>query len=157
LKKVFYAIDKIIERIEILGSTISLIIITILVFLQVALRYLFGSSLPWTEEVIITSIIYMALIGAARAVRLKGHTEVSGAANALPKYAGISLRVFTNIIVFAVLILMVYGSLVLTGRTNNVSMILRYPLKVNYYGIAIGATLMFYEYIKLFKSRILGR
>lgn len=157
LKKIFSIFDKGIEWVEILTSVISLIIITILVFLQVVLRYVFSTSIPWTEEVVITLIVYMVLFGAARAVRTKDHTEVDGVAKSLPKTSGILLRFCTNLITVAALVITAYASFFLAGRIKTVTPVLRYKLNVNYYGIAVGAVLMVYEYLKLLKSRILGR
>jgi len=142
---------------KLLVSVISLTIITILVFLQVVLRYVFTTSIPWIEEVVITLIVYMALFGAARAVRMKEHTEVGGEAHSLPKYAGFALRAVTNTIVLVTVTIMAYSSFFLAGRITTVTPVLRYKLYYNYYGIAFGSVLMLYEYLKLLKSRILGR
>ena len=157
MKKIISIFDKGIEWIEILVSVISLIIITILVFLQVVLRYVFSASIPWTEEVVITLIVYMVLFGAARAVRTKDHTEVDGVAKALPKAGGIALRFCTNMVTLIALVITAYASFFLAGRIKTVTPVLRYKLFYNYYGIAIGAVMMVYEYLKLLKSRILGR
>ena len=157
MKKAFLLFDKGVEYVEILVSVISLVIITALVFLQVVLRYVFSTSIPWTEEVVITLIVYMALFGAARAVRKKEHTEVDGVAKALPKAGGIILRILTNAVTLVTIAIMAYASFFLAGRITTVTPVLRYKLYYNYYGIAFGAALMLYEYLKLVKSRILGR
>ena len=157
MKKLFEVGDKIIEWTETMVGTCSLIGLTVLVFLQVFMRFLFRTSFAWTEELVTTLIVYMVFFGAARGVRRKEHTEVGGLANALPPYAGIALRILTNGITLAVLALMAYGSFVLAARATNKSIVLRYPLSINYYGVVLGGILMVYEYLKLLKSRILGR
>ena len=157
MKKLFQVGDKIIGLIETLVSTCSLVVLVILVFLQVAMRYLLDSSFPWTEEVVTTLIVYMTFFGAARGVRRKEHTEVNGLANELPTSGGIAVRLLTTVITIGVLALMAYGSYVLGTRATNRTMMLRYPLAVNYFGVAYGCVFMLYEYGKLFKSRVLGR
>lgn len=156
MKKTISKIDKGIAYIETTVSVVSLACISVLVFLQVILRYVFAVALPWSEEVVTTLIVYMVLFGSARAVRTREHTEVNGVAKALPKYAGIALRVLTNTITLATLVVMAYASFVLARRINTVTTVFRYRISVNYYGMAIGAVLMIYEFIKSLKSRIMG-
>lgn len=157
MKKAFGYFDKIIEYIEILVSAIALIIITALVFLQVVQRYIFAASFAWTEEVVITLIVYMVLFGAARAVRQKEHTEVDGVAKSLSRAGGIALRTLTTAITLVTLVIMIYASFLLAGKITTVTAVLRYKLNINYYGIGMGSVLMLYEYLKLLKSRIMGR
>ena len=102
-------------------------------------------------------IVYMAMFGAARAVRKNEHTEVAGLAKALPKAGGIALRVLTNTIVLITIFIMIYGSFFLASRITTVTPVLRFKMSYNYYGIAVGSALMLYEYLKLMKTRILGR
>lgn len=156
MKKTILALDKGIEYLEITVSAVSLACISVLVFLQVILRYVFAAALPWSEEVVTTLVVYMVLFGSARAVRMKEHTEVNGVAKALPKYAGIALRILTNTITLVTLVVMAYASFVLARRINTVTTVFRYRISVNYYGMAIGAALMVYEFVKVLKSRIKG-
>ena len=156
MKKVFKGFDSIIYWIETLVSTISLIIITALVFGQVVYRYLFSKSIPWAEEVIIALIIVMAMYGAARGIRSHAHTDVSMISDALPKPLGILLRFLTTLITIGLLVLTCYASFFLASRTRSVTTMLRFPNKWIYWGMGSGAGLMVYEFLKIAKRRILG-
>lgn len=157
VKKLFGLFDLLVYWVETLVSTLSLIAITVIVFVQVGSRYLFSTSLSWGEEVIILLILTMAMYGAARGVRSKAHTEVSGVASALPKFGKYLLRAFTTFVTLAIILLTVYGSFFLAQRTKSVSMMLRFPQKWYYLALGTGAALMFYEYLKVVKARIEGR
>lgn len=156
MKKFFSAFDKIIYWIETLVSTFSLIVITGIVFAQVFLRYCFGKSIHWGEEVIIALIITMAMFGAARGVRLHAHTDVDMFTKSLPKVPAIIIRTFTTLLLLALLAITTYAAFVLAGKTRAVTTVLRFPQKWTYYSMGIGAGLMLYEFIKVAKDRILG-
>lgn len=156
MKKICTGFDKCVYWIETLISTLSLIAIVTLVFLQVVMRYLFSKSFAWGEEVIITLILTMAMFGAARAVRSKGHAEVNGIVNALPKPLAIAVRTLTTLIVIVLLVLTAYACFLLGSKTNGVTMMLRYPMKWNYWALGSGACLTAYEFVKVAKRRIMG-
>lgn len=139
MKRAFQLFDEGIGYLEGMVSVVSLIIITSLVFLQMVLGYVFTTSFPWTEEVVITRIVCMALFGAVRAVRMKEHTEAGGVAKPLPKYAGIALRAAANAVALVTVAIMAYSSFFLAGRTTTVTPVLRYKLYYNCYGIAFGS------------------
>ncbi len=52
MKKVFHAIDQCILWFENAVCLSTLAVIIVLAFLQIVLRYVFGKSLPWSEEII---------------------------------------------------------------------------------------------------------
>ncbi len=156
MKKIIEGVDTVIYWIETLVSTLSLIIITCLVFGQVVYRYLFAKSITWAEEVIIALIIVMAMYGAARGIRNHAHTDVTMLSDALPKPVAIFLRTITTLITIALLVLTCYAAFFLASKTRSVTTMLRFPNKWIYWGMGSGAGLMVYEFLNISKKRILG-
>ena len=156
MKKIVQIFDQVVEWLETMLSTWSLVCITILVIAQVILRYCFNVSITWGEEVIITLIMTMAMFGAARGVRTHAHVDVAGVANVLPKWAAYILRALTTLIAILLLVATVYGSFYLASRTKGVTAMLRYPQKWNYMIIGAGSAFTAYEFIKIAWKRIKG-
>jgi C4-dicarboxylate transporter DctQ subunit len=57
---------------------------TFLLFANVALRYLFHSSIFWAEEVLRYLIVWVTFVGAATCVREKAHISLDTLTSALP-------------------------------------------------------------------------
>lgn len=60
-------------------------LLTVSVFLQVLIRFVFKYPLPWTEEVSRIAFVYSIFVGATIAVREKAHLNVDFLLVALPK------------------------------------------------------------------------
>ncbi len=68
-------------------SAILFITIVVVTFGQVVLRYVFKSPVFWAEEVARYAFIWMSFIGAAVAIALDAHANISFVLNALPHKA----------------------------------------------------------------------
>jgi len=66
----------ILSRMEEILVSVALIIATILTFIEVVLRYGFGSSLGFTQELVVYLLIFTGLVGGAIGVRAKTHIGV---------------------------------------------------------------------------------
>lgn len=66
-------------------------LLTVSVFLQVLIRFVFKYPLPWTEEVSRIAFVYSIFVGATIAVREKAHLNVDFLLVALP--AGVARAV----------------------------------------------------------------
>ncbi len=53
-------------------------------FMQVFLRYVLNTGFPWSEGILITLVVWAAMIGGGRAVRDKLHVRVEVFADSLP-------------------------------------------------------------------------
>jgi TRAP-type C4-dicarboxylate transport system permease small subunit len=84
--------------------------ITVLVFIQVCLRYLFALSFLWGEELSLFAFIWCVFLGAAANVRRRQHFALDVLAQALRGRAAVVQRLFVDLVVLAVsLILVVEG------------------------------------------------
>ncbi|MDC3423288.1 TRAP transporter small permease [Aquibacillus sp. 3ASR75-11] len=77
-------LNKLLNRFEEVTVGIALIVAVTLTFIEVVLRKFFGSSLGFTQELVVYLLIYTGLIGAAIGVREKVHLGVDLAIKQFP-------------------------------------------------------------------------
>ncbi|HHW02587.1 MAG TPA: TRAP transporter small permease [Thermoanaerobacterales bacterium] len=78
-------IDKNIRKAESFVVAISIMTITVIIFINVVLRYLFKNSLAWAEELTRYIMVWMTFIGASLCVRDNVHVTMDVLLNNLPK------------------------------------------------------------------------
>ena len=159
MKKAFRAIDDGIGYFENLVSILTLFAICAIAFWQVVLRYAVHKSIPWSEEIIGALMVVMALVGAARGIRVKAHTEIEGLADHMPRAVGMGLRAITSVITLVFLLLVTYSCYVLFERAGVGGLktpYLRIQYSYIYSTMVLGSALMVYEFVKIMKKRILG-
>ncbi len=145
------SLNRIIDHLE-EGITLSFMAAaTLVTFVSVALRYLFGTGFTWATELTIYLFIWMAKFGAAYGVRTGIHVGVDYVVNK----AGPGLRrllvtgglllgvVFTGVIAFlgARWVVFIHG-------TGQVSPDLEWPMWIIYLAIPLGSGLMCYRFLQ---------
>jgi C4-dicarboxylate transporter DctQ subunit len=144
-------IDRALDRLE-EGITLSFMAAaTLVTFVSVTLRYLFGTGFTWATELTIYLFIWMAKFGAAYGVRTGIHVGVDYVVNK----AGAGLKrflvttglllgvVFTGVITFfgARWVIFIHG-------TGQVSPDLEWPMWIIYLAIPLGSGLMCYRFLQ---------
>jgi TRAP-type C4-dicarboxylate transport system permease small subunit len=132
-----------------------LAIMALLVFGNVVLRYVFGISLSWVEELTRYMMIWLAWLGAGLALREGAHIAIDTLQQALPD-AG------TRIVRVAVLAAMIgfFGALVWLGWRYSIfawrqqTAVLRLPAGLVYLAIPIGSGLMLLHLLLTMRSAI---
>jgi C4-dicarboxylate transporter DctQ subunit len=124
---------------------------TLVTFVSVAMRYVFGTGFTWATELTIYLFIWMAKFGAAYGVRTGIHVGVdyvvnksTGAKRRALIITGISLGIiFTGVIAFfgARWVVFIYG-------TGQISPDLEWPMWIIYLAIPFGSGLMCYRFIQ---------
>lgn len=69
-------INTVLSRLEEILVSIALIVATIITFIEVILRYGFGSSLGYAQELAVYLLIFTGLVGSSIGVRAKTHIGV---------------------------------------------------------------------------------
>ncbi len=124
---------------------------TLVTFVSVALRYLFGTGFTWSTELTIYLFIWMAKFGAAYGVRTGIHVGVDYVVNK----AGPGLKrflvvtgfllgvVFTGVIAF-------FGArwVIFIQGTGQISPDLEWPMWIIYLAIPLGSGLMCYRFLQ---------
>lgn len=151
------AVNKLIDRLEIVAMVSLMSVATLVTIFQVIYRYGFNRSLFWGEEVVIYSIIYMSFIGASMGVKYGSHISVDVLKALMPlKY----MKAF-NIIVYLAgitfsLFLNYYGfSLFLNAlERGQLTPALRIPIAWAYLPIGISGILMTLRYLHSIQETI---
>ncbi len=111
------AIDRIFEVVNWV-STISLMIMVVLVFLNVVLRYLFDSGLPWSEEASRIAFVWVVFLGIVIANRDDSHLRVDVVASKLHGLPKKITKITQGLITLLVLISVLIGGIKLMMLTH---------------------------------------
>ncbi|WP_210200163.1 TRAP transporter small permease [Rhizobium sp. TH135] len=115
----------------------------ILVFANVVLRYLFGTSLPWVEEITRYMMIWVAWLAVGLAMREGAHIAIDNFQNALPPLWAQWLRfsVFLMMLGFFAIVAW-FGLKYSLFAWKQESAVLRLSLGAIYLAIPVGSLLM---------------
>lgn len=139
----FSKVIDVIERILRILIGISMAVMVVVIFYQVALRYVFNASNIWSEELARYLMCYVVLLGAAIAVRKYSHLQVDFLINMLPARArciAVSLCTLAGI-VFLVFFCQ-YGIDLCLSTTNSTSSGTGIPMTYAYACLPVGGVLM---------------
>jgi len=112
LRKLSAALD----RAEEIFMAAALAFMTIVTFVQVVLRYLFGTGFVWSLEATTYSFAWLVLIGMSYGVRTRAHIAVDLLTTRLPPRAARAIAVAALAASLAYCGLMIYGSAAFVDR-----------------------------------------
>lgn len=107
MSKLFRAIDKNAERWLLLVFYVMLVGT---MFIEVVRREVFAYSSIWGEEIVRYAFIYLAWIGAAAAVKERGHIRIDVLMHYVPKQVKSLLYIFGDLVMFIVALFAIYWS-----------------------------------------------
>lgn len=91
---------------------------SVIIFTNVVLRYAFGESIAWAEEVSRHLMIWLTFLGAGPVLRYGGHIAVENLQDALPRAGAVALRVVVAIMMLAFFGFMVWYGWLYMERTQ---------------------------------------
>lgn len=100
---------------------IALSLMALLVFTNVVLRYVFGTGMPWAEELSRYLFIWMIFLGAIVALQQRSHLTVDLLTEAVPLKVKKILLIISNFLVLLVLMLILNGSWAMTLQNLHVN------------------------------------
>lgn len=121
--------------------------------IEVLRREVFAYSSIWGEEVVRYAFIYLAWIGAAAAVRERGHIRIDVIFNYVPPRVKALLYMFGDLVMFALAALAVYWSLetvAVSWKFGSVSHGLRVSMVWFLMAVPIGFALMIFRLAQSF-------
>ncbi|KXF75899.1 hypothetical protein ATN84_18265 [Paramesorhizobium deserti] len=119
-----------------------MLVMTVLVFANVGLRYLAGFSLPWVEELTRYMMIWVAYLGAGLALRAGSHVAVEIMQDMMPVAMTRRLRIVIAVVVLMFLVTVAwYGFQYAQFTMRQVSPVLNIPLGIVYLGVPLGCLL----------------
>jgi TRAP-type C4-dicarboxylate transport system permease small subunit len=136
------SIDRVLIRVNRWAVIAILAAMAVMVFANVALRFLTDHSILWVEEVSRYLMIWLTFLGASLVLRYGGHIGIDSLQQALPAHAAwIRLAIYALVLVFfaTMLWLGVRYSMVTWGQTTPVMQI---PIGAVYLAMPIGFALL---------------
>lgn len=119
-----------------------MLVMTVLVFANVVLRYLAGFSLPWVEEITRYMMIWVTYLGAGLALRAGVHVAVELLQDMIPAPLTHVLRTGIAVVILVFLAAVAwYGFSYAQFAMRQTSPVLNIPLGIVYLGIPLGCVL----------------
>jgi TRAP-type C4-dicarboxylate transport system permease small subunit len=116
---------------------------SVIIFTNVVLRYAFGESIQWAEEVSRHLMIWLTFLGAGPVLRYGGHIAVENLQDALPRGAAVALRVLVATLMFGFFGFMVwYGWLYMERTQFQMTPATQVPMSWVYASMPVGGILL---------------
>jgi TRAP-type C4-dicarboxylate transport system permease small subunit len=140
-----HGMKKIYDRIEENILFIALVFSVFLIFFQVIMRYIFGNSLSWSEELARYLFIWYTWIGTSLAIRERRHIRIEILTDFLSERAKLRLEIVVLLLwagfaAFLAVKGVEVGKLLL--RSGQSSPALEIPMAFAYAAVPVGCTLM---------------
>lgn len=131
-------------------STIALVGVVGLTGINVILRYAFNHPVPWIEEIVLALFIWLVFIGISSTMKRDGHVGVDFFVNKMPRNVRIISEVVRAAAIYYVLIyVFVYlGSSLTLQATNKLTPILGLSYQIIDIAIPIGGILTAIHFTK---------
>jgi TRAP-type C4-dicarboxylate transport system permease small subunit len=108
-------------------------LLTLSVFLQVLIRFVFKYPLPWTEEVSRIAFVYSIFVGATIGVRQKAHLNVDFILVVLPQGLARAIKLVGAVLVGIFLVYMTWQGIVFVRATGvQVTPVMQVPFRYLY-------------------------
>lgn len=134
-----------------------LAVTTVLVFIQVVMRYVFNSSLLWSEEVARYLFIWESWLGVSLAARTGEHIAVEMLTSKLTGLCKCAVGILADAVVFLICAIMTWQGALLVMKMaamQSVSPVLHLPMAYCYAAVPVGCGLMLLRSIESAAKRI---
>ena len=145
------------EKIFLAGT---IIFTSLLLFVNVVMRYVFMMPIYWAEELVRYLMVWLVFIGASQVTSWGGHIAVDILPRFLSKRGNLILAFAVNMVCIAFCAVLAYYSLEQMLRVkaaHQVSPAMELPMWLAYAAIPAGTILMLIRYIQQFVLRIQGK
>lgn len=152
--KIFW---RVLDSLEEYLAASLLIFTSLLVFVQVVLRYLFNYSLHWSGETAIYLIIWFIFIGSSIAVRKNAHVSVDAVVAYLPPLFKKIFAIIATLlcILFCVILIKAGWDMVsMVSRRGTIIPSIGIPMYIPYLAIPVGFTLMLIRFSQQLFSHV---
>lgn len=130
----------------------------VIIFVNVALRYLTNQSIEWAEEVSRHMMIWLTFLGAGPVLRYGGHIAIENLQDALPRSLAIAIRVFVALLLFAFFGFMIWYGWLYVGRTMfQLTAATQIPFAYIYLAMPVGGVLLIVHFLLVLRGYVLER
>ena len=131
---------------------------SLIIFTNVAMRYLTNDSLEWAEEVARYMMIWLTFLGAGPVLRYGGHIAVENLQDALPRAGGIAVRMLVAALLFGFFGFMVwYGWLYMQRTLFQLTPVTQIPFAYIYSAMLFGGLLLIVHCLLIVRGYVLRR
>ena len=131
---------------------------SVIIFVNVALRYLTNQSLEWAEEVARHMMIWLTFLGAGPVLRYGGHIAVENLQDAMPRALAVATRAFVAALLFAFFGLMIwYGWLYMNRAMFQLTAVTQIPFGYIYAAMPVGGALLVLHWLLIVRQYVLHR
>ncbi|WP_291633177.1 TRAP transporter small permease [Clostridium sp.] len=136
-------------NLDLIIAVISLIVLIIITFLGVIMRYFANNPFIWQQEVQLWCFVWIVFFGSSAAFRSGSHVAIDLVVDLLPDSLKKVVDILGYFVMMGVLIyLTIHGSnlVIQLASTNRLTNILRVPFSIIYSAFPIGCVLMMINY-----------
>ena len=146
----------VIDRVEEAILCVLLAETVIVGFLQIFFRFVLRAPLPWSEELLRMSFIWVTFIGAGLGMSRHSHVSVDFFSSLLPVGFQRWLKVISDIIILAFIVFLSHLSILFVGMAaefGTISAAMEVPMAIPYSGFIIAFSGMIFQILyKLINS-----
>lgn len=138
---------------------VLLVVMLTICFLSVIMRYGFGNPIVWSEEIILTCLIWFGFLCISIGVEADGHVAIEGFFNMLPDGAKRALDLLRHGIIVIIGLLMLYFGFQVF-RINLVKRLpaSKLPQAIQYLPMVVGGVLCaFFSTVNLLSAVVSGK
>ena len=153
-------LDQISNKMEKAFLAGAIIVCSLLLFVNVVMRYVFLLPIYWAEEFVRFLMVWMIFIGASQVTLWGGHVAVDIVPRLLSKKGNAVLAFLVNVICILFCVLLAYLSIkqmMRVMRAGQISPALEIPMWIAYLSIPAGTTLMLIRFVQQLWMRIQGK
>lgn len=131
---------------------------SVIIFVNVALRYLTNQSIEWAEEVSRHLMIWLTFLGAGPVLRYGGHIAVENLQDALPKALAQAMRAVIALLLFAFFVFMIwYGWLYMNRAMFQLTAVTQIPFGYVYAAMPVGGVLLVVHWLLIVRQYVVKR
>lgn len=151
-------LDKIIDYFSKIVMGVSVSILSVVTILQVIARFIFSNPIPWGQDIIRLSFVYLVFFGGAYCVFKNEHLNIDIVFNILNEKSKRILTTVIDIILIIFFIFLVYYGFIFTKTDlNQKAPYLDIPMAIYYLSLPIAAlTMTYFQVRKLWKDLLGG-
>jgi len=151
-------LDKIIDYFSKIVMGVSVSILSVVTILQVIARFIFSNPIPWGQDIIRLSFVYLVFFGGAYCVFKNEHLNIDIVFNILNEKSKKTLTIVIDILLIIFFIFLVYYGFIFTKTgLNQKAPYLDIPMAIYYLSLPIAAlTMTYFQVRKLWKDLLGG-
>lgn len=131
---------------------------SVIIFVNVVMRYATDASLEWAEEVARYLMIWLTFLGAGPVLRYGGHIAVENLQDALPGKVAVAVRVLVAALLLVFFCFMVwYGWLYMQRTMHQMTPVTQIPFAWVYSAMPIGGLLLIAHYLLVLRAYLTER